>query len=139
MSLIIQRRLKQNKKSILLVIILSYFLFAYVLNDISLKLELLNEYIEIELLGSNEPPPSHPERFVMYRCDQLKDQHDCGGLGDRMKGILSAYLWSLLDNRTLIVQVNRPCNLVNLLEPNEVNWSREVNIGWWQTVELDKR
>ena len=104
-----------------------------------MKLELFNEYVEIDLFGKDRIADDEPERFIMYRCDQEKDQHDCGGLGDRLKGILAAYLWSILDNRTLLIRINRPCNFVNLLEPNEVNWDRNVDVSWWQTVEIGKR
>lgn len=66
------------------------------------------------------------EHFIMYRCDAQMDTHNCGGHADRLKGIMSIYLWSLLTNRSLLIRITRPCNFVNLLEPNEVNWSRHM-------------
>ena len=136
---VIKRLLKRNWKTVILMVIFSYIIIKYVLKDLSVKLELFNEYVEIDILSKFRRIDDHSERFIMYRCDQQKDQHDCGGLGDRFKGILAAYLWSILDNRTLIVQINRPCNFVNLLEPNEVNWDKKIEVSWWQTGKIDKR
>ena len=135
----IKRRLKKHRKTIIIMVILFYITINHVLNDISLKLELFNEYVEIDILSKYRRIDDDSERFVMFRCDQQKDKNDCGGLGDRFKGILAAYLWSILDNRTLIVQINRPCNFVNLLEPNEIKWDKKIEVSWWQTVEMEKR
>ena len=136
---IIKRRLKKHRKTMIIMVILFYITINHVLNDIFLKLELFNEYVEIDILSKYRRIDDDSERFVMFRCDQQKDKNDCGGLGDRFKGILAAYLWSILDNRTLIVQINRPCNFVNLLEPNEIKWDKKVEVSWWQTVEIEKR
>ena len=78
------------------------------------------------------------KRYMMYRCDQALDMDLCGGFGDRLKGILDTYLWSLMVNRTFVIRITRPCNMANLLIPNEVDWNREVNIDWWNTGELHK-
>lgn len=134
----IRRRLKKHRKTIIIMVILFYIIKNYILKDLYLKLELFDEYLEIDIL-SKFRIADESERFIMFRCDQQKDENDCGGLGDRFKGILAAYLWSILDNRTLLIRINRPCNFVNLLEPNEVNWDRNVEVSWWQTVEIDKR
>ena len=134
----IKRRLNKHRKAIIIIVILLYIIINHVLNDLYLKLELLDEYVEMEILNKLRRVDDESERFIMYRCDQQKDKHECGGLGDRFKGILAAYLWSILDNRTLIIQINRPCNFVKLLEPNEIKWDKKVEVSWWQTVEIDK-
>lgn len=149
---ILKRKLKRNKRKAILISILIWLLyvtrfhsFLFIHSAIQLvqeHIELVREHIEINWINAEDGDEhDHRQRYIMFRCDQVKDKHDCGGFGDRLKGILSAYLWSLLDDRQFIVQVNRPCDMVNLLEPNEVNWNRDVpnDIGWWQTAEIDFR
>jgi hypothetical protein len=36
---------------------------------------------------------------------------------------MSAYGLALLTNRQLIIDITKPCNFLELLEPNQVNWS----------------
>ncbi len=66
------------------------------------------------------------EKYIMYSCDcedrLVPGVTDCGGWGDRLKGIMSAYWWSTLSGRKLLLKINKPCNLSNLLQPNKINW-----------------
>lgn len=61
----------------------------------------------------------HQRRFLVYQC-----YRSCGGLGDRQKGIVSAYLLAVLTGRTLFVDVQFPCKIDFFLQPNEYNWQR---------------
>jgi hypothetical protein len=64
----------------------------------------------------------------MVRCDHEHEGNvDCGGWGDRLKSIVSGYWLAMLTNRSLIIRMNRPCNLNEIFEPNELNWNVEVN------------
>lgn len=78
-------------------------------------------------------------KYIMFRCDRKKDRHDCGGLGDRLKGVMAAFLWSILENRQFLLKINRPCNFTQLLEPNVVKWNQNVEILKSETAEIDKR
>jgi hypothetical protein len=46
----------------------------------------------------------------------------CGGLGDRLKGIMSGFLWSILTNRTFLIQSTKPFLLQESLESNVIAW-----------------
>lgn len=58
--------------------------------------------------------------YVIYECT---NEDLCGGWADRLKGIMSAYALALLTDRQLVINQNKPCRLVNFLEPNEINWN----------------
>lgn len=121
---------KPRKQLLLLIIVLATYLY---------NKDWIEEIFEINLYADkNYVPPAGEERFVMYRCDRDMDTHNCGGLADRFKGITSAYVWSILTNRSLLIKMTRPCNLVNLLLPNEVDWNRDVQVNENDKVELFK-
>ena len=63
------------------------------------------------------------DKFVRYTCDN----GNCGGYGDRLKGIISAYIWALLTNRKLEIDISHPCLIQRVLEPNAFDWSVENN------------
>lgn len=88
-------------------------------------LKAAQEQLDIYLF-SDSTYQQNQEHFIMYRCDAILDTHNCGGHTDRLKGIMSLYLWSLLGNRTLLVRITRPCNFAQMLQPNEVDWNRQV-------------
>ena len=125
--------LRKNKKIILLILIL-YYIFDYydeIYTAINDNID-LNMFVEKAYKSQNE-------RYIMYRCDQKLDRDFCGGIGDRLKGILSTYLWSLLTNRTIVVKITRPCNIINLMEPNLVDWDKQIGeVTWLRTGELHK-
>lgn len=98
-------------------------------------LDAASEQLDIYLFSELNYTHRH-EHFVMYRCDALADTHNCGGLADRLKGIMSIYLWSLLSNRSLLIRITRPCNFVNLLEPNLVPWSRQIAFADHEIAQL---
>lgn len=125
------KRIFRSKKLVIKAIASLLYLIV-LLVYISRILAFINEKIDVVSSTSEH-------RFIMYRCDRELDKNLCGGFGDRLKGILSAYLWSLLTNRTFLLKVTKPCNMITLLEPNEVEWNREINISWWHTVELNKK
>lgn len=58
-------------------------------------------------------------RFVEFECSTMDT---CGGWGDRLKGIFSAYALALITNREFLIQATKNCDLANILVPNEVNW-----------------
>lgn len=60
------------------------------------------------------------EKYVLYECGA---QDLCGGLADRFKAIMNAYAWSLFTNRTLIVNIKKPCYFERLISPKSVKWN----------------
>lgn len=59
------------------------------------------------------------QRYIIYLC---KANITCCGWGDRQHGILSAYLISLVTNRTFGVDMSTPCSLTSLFHPRILDW-----------------
>ena len=59
-------------------------------------------------------------KFLVFKCDGASL---CGGIGDRQKGIISAFLLSLLTNRTFVIDISKPCKLEKFLQPTVYNWT----------------
>lgn len=57
------------------------------------------------------------EKFLVYQCYRT-----CGGLGDREKGIVSAYLLAMLTGRKFIIDLAYPCMIDLFLHPNKYQW-----------------
>lgn len=114
---------RRKRMSIILIFVLILFIYENFENYDNI----IRENIDILLADPNFHPTE--EQFIMFRCDSKLDTHNCGGHADRLKGIMSLYLWSLISNRSLLIHVTRPCNMVNLLEPNEVKWNREIKFS----------
>ena len=66
----------------------------------------------------NEIPRSG---VVRYLCTNF-----CPGWGDQLKGIISAYAWSLLTNRYFEIPMAAPCSLGEFFEPNLVDWPLKI-------------
>ena len=59
------------------------------------------------------------QRYIVYLCHK---NITCAGWGDRQHGIFSAYLLSLVTNRTFKVEMDSPCPLWKLYHPRILNW-----------------
>ncbi|KAK3585957.1 hypothetical protein CHS0354_038500 [Potamilus streckersoni] len=57
------------------------------------------------------------DKYLIYICSS-----ECGGWGDRIKGIVTSYLLSVISNRTFGINITFPCQLNQFLIPNLVNW-----------------
>ena len=73
------------------------------------------------LSARSEPSPSSRKRYIIYLCT---GNLTCCGWGDRQHGILSAYLISLVTNRTFGVDMTKPCPIGILFHPRIVDWPR---------------
>lgn len=64
--------------------------------------------------------PKYPNRsrYMIYECKRT-----CGGLGDRQKGIVGAYLMSLLTNRTFGIKHTKPMDITPFVLPNKIIWT----------------
>lgn len=62
------------------------------------------------------------EKYIQFECDS---GDICGGWGDRLKGLMSTYAFSLLTGRKFLIKMTKNCPLKNSLEPNKINWDHE--------------
>ena len=58
-------------------------------------------------------------RFLVYKCIST-----CGGMGDRQKGMTSAFLFALLTNRTFIIDMPNPCDISQFFQANVYDWQK---------------
>lgn len=61
------------------------------------------------------------KKFMIYECSS-----QCGGWGDRIRGIISSYAWSLISDRVFVINIPYPCDIQNLVVPNKVLWNRTI-------------
>lgn len=64
------------------------------------------------------------KKYVVYECTRKKL---CGGWGDRLKGIMSAYAISLLTDRYLLIYHVKPCLLNHFFEPSIYFINKTIN------------
>lgn len=76
-------------------------------------------HINIDLLLSIQKTST---KIITYYC-----QTHCGGWGDRLRGITSTYILSLLLQRRFVIDMKYPCQLSNFLLPNLINWIPKNN------------
>lgn len=89
------------------------------------------------------------KKWIVYTCNCIQshgctshfqqDQFDtgstkkrpgcsCGGLGDRLNGIISTFLIAMITRRSFAIDWRSPCSLSEHLIPNEINWDTKI----WQ-------
>ncbi|ESP02160.1 hypothetical protein LOTGIDRAFT_157314 [Lottia gigantea] len=60
------------------------------------------------------------EKYLVYLCDEKRD---CGGWGDRQRGMVSLFLLSLVWKRTFKILISSPCDIKPYYKPTkEYNW-----------------
>ena len=64
------------------------------------------------------------KKYVVYECT---NEILCGGWGDRLKGIMSAYAISLLTDRYLLIYHVKPCLLNQFFEPSIYFINKTIN------------
>ncbi|CAF1560165.1 unnamed protein product, partial [Didymodactylos carnosus] len=63
------------------------------------------------------------KKYLVYACHA-----NCGGWGDRLRGIMSTFMMSLMLDRDFRIEITHPCNLTRVLKPNFYNWLRPLNV-----------
>lgn len=111
------RKTKNFKLNISLVFFPSVLLIYYFINSQLSERNDIKFPIDFDI---NDTKTTTYDKYVLYECHSYDL---CGGLADRFKGVLDAFAWSLFTNRTLAVNISKPCNFERLLEPNKVNWN----------------
>ena len=64
----------------------------------------------------------NPDKYVIYTCSKRLGYAKCGGWADRQKSIVSAYLMSIIANRTFAIMDDMPCELSNHFTENRIKW-----------------
>jgi hypothetical protein len=81
---------------------------------------LLSEYIHRHNQWNQQRDTNTNTRVLVYMCNPL---HYCGGTGDRINGLLSAFVLALFTDRIFLIHSNSPYDLKYLYEPNQIDWS----------------
>ena len=93
-------------------------LFQYSLEDRNNKrwqnLEDQYRFLNLTLLTN---PSLISDKTIIYQCQSV-----CGGLGDRIRGLIMCYFLSILLNRQLVVDMEQPCRFTNYFQPNKYQW-----------------
>lgn len=63
-----------------------------------------------------------PNKYLVYVCHE-----NCGGWGDRLRGIMSLFMLSLMLDRNFRIEITHPCNLTHILRPNLYNWTQSID------------
>lgn len=84
-----------------------------------LKFEGLSKDTAFDITTSTEGF-CNQQKFLVFECGP---SDTCGGLGDRQRGLASAFLLALLTNRRFVIEMDSPCPLENFLEPNTYDWT----------------
>jgi hypothetical protein len=67
--------------------------------------------------------PAHGgHKVFIYSCT---NGQICGGLADRMIGMVSVFMLAVLTNRSFAIEVDQPSPLQDFLSPNEYDWTTE--------------
>ncbi|KAK3088418.1 hypothetical protein FSP39_018933 [Pinctada imbricata] len=59
------------------------------------------------------------DTYIVYRCKKM----GCGGMADRLRGMINVYLLSLLTGRKFGIIHSTPCKLTEYLQPNTLDWT----------------
>jgi hypothetical protein len=65
------------------------------------------------------------DKYVVYQCTH---SIFCGGWADRLKGMIGAYVWSLLSNRTFLIDAHKGCPLTNIYDTNQIDWHENLDM-----------
>ena len=70
--------------------------------------------------GDNSQALTKKTKYLVWAC---RTQGDCGGVGDRLSGIIQAFYMAMCTNRVLLVLWNVPAPLSNYLKPHRLQWN----------------
>ena len=79
----------------------------------------LSEYIDRhEQVIQALPKQASSERFLIFVCDG-----GCGGIGDRLSGLISSFYLAVATDRIFLVEHTSPAPLQDTLEPHAIRWN----------------
>jgi hypothetical protein len=82
----------------------------------------LNRLTEWQGLHAQMISGEKPFRAVVWTCSASGDPPRCGGHGDRLKGIVSAFYLAVLTNRAFLIDYSRPHQLEQVMLPKLIDW-----------------
>ncbi|XP_069142175.1 uncharacterized protein [Argopecten irradians] len=68
---------------------------------------------------------NHDTKYIVYDCSDKTGV--CGGWSDRISGILTTFIISLLTQRRFYINFNSPCTLQNYLIPAQFEWRYDTS------------
>jgi hypothetical protein len=80
-------------------------------------IEFHNDRVVVEN-GTNSARLKPGTKYLLYSCDAW-----CGGIGDRINGILTLFYVAMTTNRVLLIDHPNPFPLTETLVSNRVNWN----------------
>jgi hypothetical protein len=92
---------------------------------LNLSKNLLSNELKANYLNkktSNEKICVNKNKYIRFECKKPY----CGGWADRLRGLMSAYIWAIFTKRKFLIDVDYPCSLSMMLEPNIVEWNKPI-------------
>lgn len=89
---------------------------------------LVNNYIRFHKSAIEDGKLKDGFRYVVYTCSKKsKEAWDkkCGGVGDRVLGMVKAFYFAMITRRVLLIDSEFPVPLKNYLNPSFVRWDAE--------------
>lgn len=78
--------------------------------------------INFNLLINSRDKWNRKNKTLIYKCESY-----CGGLGDRLRGIVTSFLLALVSDRQFLIDMRYPCDITNFLQPNLYDWTMDYN------------
>jgi hypothetical protein len=86
------------------------------------KTLIINNRIISNNTDSHEEFCENKNKYIRYECKRPY----CGGWADRLRGLMSAYIWAIFTKREFLIDMDYPCSLSLMLEPNFVKWNKPI-------------
>ena len=80
----------------------------------------IEEYAAFHAHGIESIRAGKPVQVLVYECH---GSQRCGGLGNRLEGILSAFYVAVATRRVFVIDSHEPFPLDETLEPSSINWN----------------
>eukprot|EP00588_Corethron_pennatum_P004042 CAMPEP_0194293814 /NCGR_PEP_ID=MMETSP0169-20130528/48728_1 /TAXON_ID=218684 /ORGANISM="Corethron pennatum, Strain L29A3" /LENGTH=405 /DNA_ID=CAMNT_0039042465 /DNA_START=89 /DNA_END=1302 /DNA_ORIENTATION=+ len=80
---------------------------------------LVNNYIKFHNLAINDGRLKDGARYLVYTCS---DKSRCGGVGDRVLGMVKAFYFAMATGRVLLIDAHFPIELKKTLNPSFIKW-----------------
>jgi len=89
---------------------------------------LVNNYIRFHKSAIEDGKLKDGFRYVVYTCSNKSKEtwvKKCGGVGDRVLGMVKAFYFAMITRRVLLIDSEFPVPLKNYLNPSFVRWDAE--------------
>ncbi len=62
------------------------------------------------------------KKYIRFECKKPL----CGGWADRLRGLMSAYILANFTKREFLIDIDHPCSLSLMLQPNVIKWNEKI-------------